>query len=71
MLLKQRTLSPRQREALWYTAHGLTARQIGEKMTCSEQTVKNFLYYARMKYQASNNAHLVFIVLCPPDITSA
>ena len=71
MLLKQRTLSPRQREALWYTAHGLTARQIGESMGCSEQTVKNFLYFARIKYQASNNAHLVYLAFGTPDITSA
>jgi len=65
------TLSRRQQEALNYTAHGLTARQAGEKMNCSEQTVKNFLYYARMKYQANNNAHLVYLVFCSPDVTSA
>ncbi len=71
MLSKRRTLSPRQREALWYTAHGLTAREISERMHCSQQTVKNFLYFARMKYRANNNAHLVYIVLCVPDITTA
>ncbi len=67
----KQSLSPRQLEALNYTARGFTARQTAEKMNCREQTVKNFLYYARMKYQANNNVHLVYLVFCSPDITSA
>ena len=64
MLLKQRTLSPRQREALWYTAHGLTARQIGESMGCSEQTVKNHVHHMLRKLGASDR--LAAAELCRP-----
>jgi DNA-binding CsgD family transcriptional regulator len=67
----QRGLSKRQKEAVSYVAQGLTARQIGTKMNCTEQTVKNFLYYARMKIQARNNAHLVYLVYVNESITSA
>jgi DNA-binding CsgD family transcriptional regulator len=67
----KKDLSRRQQEAVGYVAQGLTARQIGTKMNCSEQTVKNFLYYARMKLRANNNAHLVYLVYVNEIITSA
>ncbi len=55
-------LSDRQKLAVEWTANGLTARETAEKMGCSEQTVKNFLWFARMKLHARNNPHLVFLI---------
>ncbi|MDD5510631.1 MAG: LuxR C-terminal-related transcriptional regulator [Dehalococcoidales bacterium] len=69
-MTKHLNLSARQHEVVWYTAHGLTAREVAEKMGAKEQTVKNFLYYARLKYHAANNAHLVFLYFLPEDITN-
>ncbi len=66
--MKSFGLSPRQMEAVRYTAYGLTARQASEKMGCSEQSVKNFLYFARIKLRASNNANLIYLVFgAKPD----
>jgi DNA-binding CsgD family transcriptional regulator len=69
--MKTFELSPRQLEAVWHTAHGLKAREIAEKMDCSEQTIKNFLYFARLKLHASTNAHLVFLVYGKSEETKA
>lgn len=68
---KVRSLSTRQNEAVWYIAHGLTTREVGERMKCSEQTIKNMLYFARLKLRARNNAHLVYLLYAQPEVTSA
>jgi DNA-binding CsgD family transcriptional regulator len=60
-------LSPREREALYWAAQGLSAQRAALKMKCGLQTVKNHLYTARLKYQATSTAHLVYLVYGPKE----
>jgi len=57
----QPKLTPRQREALYFAALGLTNKGIARKMTITPETVKKHLTDARIALQATNRTHAVFI----------
>jgi len=54
-------LTPRQREALYFAALGLTNKGIARKMTITPDTVKKHLTDARTTLNANNRTHAVFI----------
>ena len=54
-------LTPRQCEALYLAALGLTNKGIARKMVITPDTVKKHLHDARTALNATNRTHAVFI----------
>ena len=52
-------LSPRQRECLLWASHGLTTKQIAERLTLSEPVVHEYLRAAKRKLGCATRAHAV------------
>ena len=56
-------LSPREREIMHLMAEGLTAEQIGQKITVSIETVRTHVRNVIRKLQARNRVHAIAIAL--------
>jgi AraC-like DNA-binding protein/DNA-binding CsgD family transcriptional regulator len=52
-------LSPRQRECLLWASHGLSTKQIAERLTLSEPVVHEYLSAAKRKLGCATRAHAV------------
>lgn len=52
-------LTPREAEAVLWTAQGKTGWEAGRILGCTERTVNAHVYSAAEKLRASNRAHLV------------
>jgi DNA-binding CsgD family transcriptional regulator len=60
---KQYRLTPREREAMALLLHGLTSKQIAERMHVSPNTVKAFLRLVMLRMSVSTRSGIVGKIL--------
>lgn len=59
----EQKLTEKEVEVLQWVAQGYRNRQIGLKLGCSEQTVKNHVGQSMVKLNASDRTHAVFLAI--------
>lgn len=52
-------ITRREKEILILLGQGLTNREIGEKLYLSPLTIRNYLSWLLIKYEARNRTHLI------------
>ncbi|GGB99095.1 helix-turn-helix transcriptional regulator [Cellulomonas carbonis] len=63
-------LTPREREVALLAAHGLSNREIAERLTVSVRTAEGHLYRAGLKLGVSDRADLATVLAVPPQVGS-
>lgn len=69
-LIKQRKISKRERECLYYLAQGMTSKQIGQALNLSPRTIEFYIENIKRKFHCSNRIELIAKAMGMEDLNN-